>query len=452
MPSTRVTILVALSLLTVLTIPGGAVGQEPEAAPPDTLPIVLPDDHPDRPRAPSQPPVSVGRRITGSIIRGLTFPFRIIGPAAEGALVPLEEEGGGFATILSPDDVRPKGPKYLSILFGNVGTRSGFINGGVHVHTNSRVPSGFKLGTTASFSNHAYQEYTAYVGWNDPRKLPYARVTGFYDIDTMDEFWGLGDEAHEDDRSNFSWERWGAYASAGLPEGRGLSGEVRVGYEKSFVFEGDEPNRPDAIDLFPEIRLPQQEYWIPSATVTLDLRDAPGYPTRGVLVRADGALYRSIDELDFDWTRYGGQVQVHLPLGSVWHILSLRGDLDVVDPEGDDDIPFQYLPSLASSKTLRGYRSWRWRDRAVAYGSAEYRYRLWQEHTQNPDRTALIEASVFLDAGTVAPEIGELDSGDIKTSYGVTLRMYVNRKSYGGLTLGFSEEAVRFRFTMGDPW
>ena len=53
-----------------------------------------------------------------------------------------------------------------------------------------------------------------------------------------------------------------------------------------------------------------------------------------------------------------------------------------VEPEDDDSVnPFAYLPDLCGSRRLRGYPSWRWSDQAVGWATAEYRYRIWEEHT-----------------------------------------------------------------------
>ena len=72
-------------------------------------------------------------------------------------------------------------------------------------------------------------EYIAQGDWNDPDVLPWIRFTGFYDVDHMNEFWGIGpDTDEEEDESGFSWERWGGVAAAGLPEGWVLSGDVHA--------------------------------------------------------------------------------------------------------------------------------------------------------------------------------------------------------------------------------
>lgn len=419
-------------------------------APGDTL-EVLPPDHPLRP----QPPPGVGPGPLAFIGRVLFAPLRMADVALKGTTVVIEEEAGGFSAGLSDRAEVPGEADHMSMTFGSIGTRSGFVGGGVafDAFPDDRGPT---LGVSAAVTNRLYQLYTAWAGWNDPDALPWIRVTGYYDVDHMDEFWGLGRETEDDDESGFSWERWGGVAAAGLPEGRVLSGEVHAAYERSFFYETYDDSQRNTVDAFavvPGVDLPQQELWSPGGSLRLDLRNSSGHPTRGLMLEGQGALWRSLDDdLPFDWTKYGGTVQAHLPLGSDWHILSVGGGFETVEPEDDESvIPFGYLPTLGGSSRLRGYPSWRWRDQAVGWATAEYRYRIWEEHTWRAKPGAL-EAAIFADAGNVASEVGDLDTDDLKTSYGLEVRMFLKDAPVFRLGVAYSDEGTRFNLSTGGFW
>ena len=437
-----------LLLLALLTA-APALAQETPARG-DTL-EVLPPDHPLRP----QPPPGVGPGPLAFIGRILFAPFRMADEALKGTTVVIEEEAGGFSAGLSDRAEVPGEASHLSMTFGSIGTRSGFVGGGVayDLFPEDRGPT---MGVSAAVTNRLYQEYTAWAGWNDPDVAPWLRVTGYYDVDHMDEFWGFGPDADEDDESGFSWERWGGVAAVGIPRGRIINGEVHAAYERSFFYETYDDSALNTIEEFvhlPGVHLPQQELWSPGATVRLDLRNSAGHPTRGFMIEGSGAIWRSVDdELPFDWTEYGGQVQAHLPLGSDWHILSLGGGLEAVEPEDEDSvIPFGYLPTLGGSTRLRGYPSWRWRDPAVGWATVEYRYRIWEEHTWQAT-PGVLEAAIFADAGDIAFKVEDLDTEDLKTSYGLEIRMFLSDSPVFRLGIAYSEEGTRVNLSTGGLW
>jgi len=425
-----------------------ALAQDP--APRDTA-LVLPDDHPDRPQEPPRTDLSAAERVTGAIGRLLQKPFEMAGTALEGTLIPIEEERGGFATGLAAA-ATPRERSHLSYSGGSIGTRSGFVGAGIKYDAFPQE-EGPQLGATIAGTNRGYRLITAFGGWNDPAKHPYARVTGYYDVDAMDQFWGLGIDSEDDDQTVFSWEKRGAVAIAGLPERRGIWGRAYLTYERSSVFDGYQPDEPDLDEIFPEHDFPALTLWGPGATVALDFRDQTGYPKSGFLLQGKGEMWRSTDEDDVQWIRYGAEASGHVPLGSDWHILSAKAGFDVAEPDEEDGfIPFVYLPTLGGSQILRGYSGWRFRDLAAAYATAELRWRLWLEHTRDPDQAGALEAALFYDVGTVGPELGDLDFGDRQSSYGVLGRIYLLSGHLMTFGVGLGGDAPRFVFTTSNSW
>jgi hypothetical protein len=80
-----------------------------------------------------------------------------------------------------------------------------------------------------------------------------------------------------------------------------------------------------------------------------------------------------------------------------------------------DVVPFFLLPSLGSGSTLRGYSSWRFRDRHSLLFSGEWRW--------IPSRLGM-DAAIFYDAGTVADRFEGLSIGDMKSNVGFGVRFH----------------------------
>lgn len=423
---------------------------------------VLPPDHPLRPETPPGVPEKGERNPLAAL---LTAPFRAIDRLFYDYAEGLEEACGTFSGgITGEEGLAACGPSHVSWTFGSLGSKSGFWGAGVGLHNNLRSPEGFKVGATAGATWRAYQEYTAYVGWNDPDKRPYARLTGFYDRDTRDQFFfdpdtlppptGEGAEVEEVGETDYSQEQFGAIAVAGIPARRWGWGEIGARYEKSFVFAGWNQESPNTVNRFPD--LPgvgtQAELWGPFANAVLDLTDAPGHPTVGVRLKARGSLYRSVDDQDFNWFGYGGEAQGHLPLGSERHILSALVGFDTVEPEEDgDEIPFNYLPYLGGSERLRGHETWRFQDRTAGYGTVEYRYRIWQENARDLDKASVFETAIFYDLGDVGQKLEDIDLTD-ESSFGAEIRVYVNDKHLFRLGVARSDESTRLNLKFSDVY
>jgi len=418
-------------------------------------PEVLPADHPDRPRPP-EAYEGVGAP------RAIWWPVRTFWQAVEGTLIHFEtgQDGGRLAGGLSAAATTTERPERLSLRGGGIGTRSGFLGGGLTYHA-FPAKTGPQAGVRLAATNRAYALAEVFVGLNRREERPYVELKAFYDNDTMDQFWGIGPDSDEDDESDFGWERWGGRAAAGVPPRHALGGilwgEVHTGWERSFIHDGADPKNVDAIERFPEIRDDQREFWNGGGFAGIDLRDSPGHPLKGFLVRGEAAYWDATDGGDESWTQLGGEAQAHVPLGSEWYVLSARATVSKIDPGSgtrDDEIPFQYLPALGGSNVLRGYESWRWRDLAAAYASVELRYRVWQEHLppDRLDRAGVAEASLFFDVGDVADDLDGDITDDLEVSYGFMLRMYLLNAHVLGLGVAHGEEGPRFLVTTDDPW
>jgi outer membrane protein assembly factor BamA len=104
----------------------------------------------------------------------------------------------------------------------------------------------------------------------------------------------------------------------------------------------------------------------------------------------------------------------HFPvLGDSW-VMAFRGLVSAIDTSGTDTVPYFLLPALGGNTALRGYPTWRFRDRNRILLTGEYRW------MAGP----FIDMALFLDAGKVTARARDLDLRDLKRSYGIGVRLH----------------------------
>ncbi|HEX7087129.1 MAG TPA: BamA/TamA family outer membrane protein, partial [Vicinamibacterales bacterium] len=116
-------------------------------------------------------------------------------------------------------------------------------------------------------------------------------------------------------------------------------------------------------------------YGVLRASLRADTRDAPGYSTRGGLYRVEWSTFgdrAAGGPASFRRTELEA-VQL-IPIARAHWIIALRGLMTTTDTDEGETIPFFMLPSLGGGSTLRGYHSWRFRDRHRVLLSGEYRW------------------------------------------------------------------------------
>ena len=123
----------------------------------------------------------------------------------------------------------------------------------------------------------------------------------------------------------------------------------------------------------------------------VDWRPAADYARRGGLYQIARHHYADRDST-YSFDRLDAELVQHIPILRENWVISLHGRLETT-LDDDDQVPYFLLPSLGSGSTLRGYSSWRFRDRHAVLLSGEWRW--------IPNRLAL-DMAFFYDAGMVA--------------------------------------------------
>jgi outer membrane protein assembly factor BamA len=170
----------------------------------------------------------------------------------------------------------------------------------------------------------------------------------------------------------------------------------------------------------------------------VDTRDEPGYPSRGGRYGVSMAMFHDRDLGRYSFRRVEADAAQYIPFGRT--VLALRGRIDVSAVGAGQDIPFYLLPTLGGSRSLRGYAEYRFRDRNAMLLDAEYRWPLFHA----------LDAAVFYDAGTVAPEVSGL-TRRLLASYGVGIRAHSATHLITRFDVARGKEGMRVALTLTAP-
>jgi hypothetical protein len=229
----------------------------------------------------------------------------------------------------------------------------------------------------------------------------------------QDDFYGLGPDSLEGDQSNFALRdtfvrvtpavRWG-YLTAG----------VNLGYLHPSVGSGTDTSMPSTDEIFGPEEVPGLdaqpavgvfEPFVEFATLDRAIEDRAGGRYRVTFTRyAD----RDLDQFSFD--QWDVDLRQYIPFVHGTHTFALRAWASSSDPSDGDSVPFYLQPTLGGSRSLRGFRTFRFRDRSALLLQAEYRWRI----------NEFVTGALFYDTGAVAP--GLEDVGQLERDYGFGLR------------------------------
>jgi len=132
-----------------------------------------------------------------------------------------------------------------------------------------------------------------------------------------------------------------------------------------------------------------------------------------------------------------GEVQQYIPLLRDNWVIALRALTSLTQNAGAGDVPFFLMPNLGGNDTLRGYPSWRFRDRNRLLLSGEYRW----------TAGSFVDMALFLDAGQVASRASDFGLDRFKKTYGVGLMLHTMTSSLTRIDLARTPEGNSLVFS-----
>ncbi|HKY19884.1 MAG TPA: BamA/TamA family outer membrane protein [Vicinamibacterales bacterium] len=175
-------------------------------------------------------------------------------------------------------------------------------------------------------------------------------------------------------------------------------------------------------------------------SVTADTRDYADHPSRGGLYRAAFTRYSDLDLRAFTFNQYEAEGAQFVPLLYDGVVLAFHGWTTLSDTADGQTVPVYLMPSLGGTSMLRAFPNYRFHDRNFLVVNAEARIAL----------TMHIDTALFVDAGSVAPRVGDLRIAN--ASYGLGLRLHTHKTTTVRLDAGHGREGWRVSFSLNDPF
>ncbi len=313
------------------------------------------------------------------------------------------------------EDITVNGGLHWHPFFENAYRGGGFAAGVGYMHP---VSSYSLIDVRGSYSIRNYKR--AEIEFAAPRifhrRGSLSLLAGFREA-TQVGFYGTGTDSQKDDRANFGFQQWHGSATMSIRPTRRLL-LLRGGVELSELTEqAGEGLAPSVDTVYTPATLPGLDsritYLHTQGTVGLDWRPAADYARRGGFYGVTVHDYKDNDEA-FGFQQVDYEVVQHFPILRETWAISLRGLAQTTFLKGDQEIPYFMLPSLGGGSNLRGYSSWRFRDRNSLLLQAEWRIMV----------NRFLDTAFFFDAGKVTELTADLDLDGLKRDYGFGVRFH----------------------------
>ncbi len=277
------------------------------------------------------------------------------------------------------------------------------------------------------------------------------------------EFYGLGPNTPEGQRASY---RLNELISGGL-FGYSLLPNTLLGAHLSYQRLRPGPGRDEE---YPTVRERFAEDLPPGLRADLDYAAAGAYaevdtrniayekaygsrfaPTaarlRGLSLDASRGFYLAAEVIPhvllgggrYDFTRFNLETQAYLPLRRGLQVLALRQFVSFSQTGGGNVVPFYMMRALGGSRTLRGFGSFRFRDRNLALLNAEFRWMIFP----------ILDMALFADAGHVFPAVEALSLYDLEVSGGLGFRLRTRRRVLARFDLARSREGFTLYIEFG---
>lgn len=301
-------------------------------------------------------------------------------------------------------------PRGFHLRLGGIGEGSGFGVGPGYRYSTGAFD--FRVSAAASLRRYAIGEASLLLPGavrDGPFFELYARHRDF----PQEDFFGLGPDSLADERTDFALRDTLVRATAGARRG-GFSAGVAGGYLDPSIGEGTDKRMPSTGSVFAFRGVPgleqQPTFTLIEPYVEFSTADPPLNPVRGVSLRSSLSRYSDRDLDSYSFQRVDLDARAYLPLFQRTHTIALRTWIAESRPESGHEVPFYLQPTLGGSYSLRGFRTYRFRDRSLALMQAEYRWRI----------NEFVTGALFYDTGAVSRRLDDL--GKLERDYGFGLR------------------------------
>jgi outer membrane protein assembly factor BamA len=335
------------------------------------------------------------------------------------------ELGSWIAVLLMMTGVAAARQLTVKPVIGGFPADSGFSAGAELIRHRLAGPINGRIKGVVSVKKYELME----AGLEMPELRPWLslKLTGRYRNYPQEDFWGLGNDTSENQRTNYLLEDVDGTATLETSF-RNFRAGISGGYLKINTGPGRDknfPSTPESLQLGPSYR--HAGFFL--GYQSLDSESDPH----------NGGRYT------FDWTAFVSSFQRYVidarrfvPITADSQ-LALRAETVFTDSSATEEIPFFMLPTAGGNDTVRGFNQYRFRDRSALVLNAEYRRPL----------AGFLDAVVFVDAGRVFARAGDFTLKGLHPAAGFGGRVKFGKRVFFGIDLGFSREGKRLWFRSG---
>jgi outer membrane protein assembly factor BamA len=324
--------------------------------------------------------------------------------------------------------------------------QSAYAGGGFTLGAGYRKPVGvnnsFDVRGSLTFSGYKRVEAAFLAPRLMKRRARFSAIAGWREA-TQVGYYGPGTANSKDDRANYGFEQFYGMADLDLRPRRSVF-VMQAGLEAAqWKQTPGSGSAPSIEEKYTPVSLPglgsTVEYLHSHATFGIDTRPAPDYARRGTSV---AVTFRDFTDPsgDFGFKQVDYEAIQHVPILRETWVLSMRAAASTTGTKTGQQIPFFMLPSIGGGSSLRGYTSWRFRDRNSLLLQAEWRVIV----------NRFLDMALFYDTGKVTSHTRDLDLTDLEDDYGIGFRFHGPlatplriefARSHEGLSIVFSSHA-----------
>ena len=292
------------------------------------------------------------------------------------------------------------------------------------------------FGDTGSFDAHAAWSIKNYKGAEMTLKSPAfagGRVTVGAQLQAVDApevaFYGVGNDTLTADRTGYAYSAFQAGVFTHVRASHALT--IGGGVDAMRLEAGPVANTL-GVTLAPA-------YTRSQLFAALDTRTSPGYTRHGNLFRVDWSNYQQTNGRTHSFNRVDAEAQQFIPLNRGNSVIALRALASTTSTGTGHEVPHFLMPSLGGSRALRGYSSWRFRDRNRLLLTGEYRW----------SAGSLVDVALFLDAGKVSAQASDLTSGRFTKTYGVGVTLHTFTSTLARMEVARTPEGTSLVLSFG---
>jgi len=304
-------------------------------------------------------------------------------------------------------------------------------------------------GDTGLFDVHGGWSFKNYTGVSASLRLP-ALANNKVKFDVHGNvinapsvlFTGIGQDSPKD-RSFFKYSPMTAGAGVTISPAKYFNLGAVADYMKANTGTAKRDPLEDRFDLIDAPGLGEDPtYLVTRAFAEIDWRTSPGYTDRGGLYRVDWSDYSQSNDTvrSYSFRRLDADIRQFIPLMRANWVIALRGLVSTTYTSGNDVVPFYLMPDLGGGGDLRGFSSFRFRDRHKLLLSGEYRWKAGQ----------FVDMALFVDAGKVTADRSDLNFKDLEPAYGVGVRFHAPSATMLRIDVAKTREGIGLVFTAGN--